>query len=61
VAPQQNIKKNKGQGFYIFYIQNCQVFTILSALSQVWGFVWILCKLSVKIGKTIAKEKPVWI
>ncbi len=28
VAPQQIIKKNKGQGFYIFYIEKLSVFTI---------------------------------
>jgi hypothetical protein len=57
VAPQQIIK-NKGQGFYIFYITKLSVLQYVSALAWVWGFVFgLVYKLSVKIGKTIAKRK----
>ncbi len=57
VAPQQNIKKINVRGLHILHIKNCQVFTIQSALGRVWGFVWILCKLSVKLEKLLQKEK----
>jgi hypothetical protein len=51
-----NYKKNKGQGFYIFLHTKLSSFTILSALSRVWGFVWSVYKLSVKIGKLLQKK-----
>jgi hypothetical protein len=62
VAPQQIIKKIKVRGFTYFTHTKLSSFTIRLALSQVWGFVFgIVCKLSVNIGKTIAKKgKPVW-
>ncbi len=54
-----NNKKNKGQGFTYFYIQNCQVLQY----GRHWTEFGVLCLECVEIKKnwiTIAKEKPVW-
>jgi hypothetical protein len=59
VAPQQIIKKNKGQGFYIFYTYKTVKFYNKIGTEPSLGFLvfGIVCKLSVNIGKTIAKKR----
>jgi hypothetical protein len=53
-----NYKKIKVRGFYILLHRKLSSFTIRVSIGLCLGFcVWILCKLSVKIGKTIAKRK----
>jgi hypothetical protein len=56
VAPQQIIKKIKVRGLHILH-RKLSALQYVSARCRVWGFVFGLCKLSVKIGKTIAKRK----
>jgi hypothetical protein len=50
------LKKNKGQGFYIFYISKTVGFYNIVTLDWVWGFVWSVYKLSVKLEKLLQKK-----
>ncbi len=55
MAPQQIIKKIKVRG-YILHTDNCQALQYSRHWAK-FGVLFGLCKLSVKIGKTIAKGK----
>jgi hypothetical protein len=57
VAPQQIIKKIKVRGFYILHNKNCQFYNICQHWVEFGVLFGFECKLSVKIGKTIAKRK----
>jgi hypothetical protein len=60
VAPQQIIKKNKGQGFTYFYIEKTVSFyNICQHMLSLGSVFGIVCKLSVKL-KNYCKRKPIW-